>query len=85
MRSVIRPVDNIRKEKWHSTCARTEQEHDLAPVLESALGGLIAADFFTSEVLCWKGLITFYTLFVIELRRVWCRCAARPSHPMANG
>ena len=30
--------------------------------------GLIAADFFTTEVLCWKGLITFYTLFVIELR-----------------
>jgi transposase InsO family protein len=29
---------------------------------------LIAADFFTTEVLSWKDLITFYTLFVIELR-----------------
>ena len=30
--------------------------------------GLIAADFFTTEVLCSNGLITFYTLLVIELR-----------------
>ena len=29
---------------------------------------LIAADFFTTEVLSWNGLIAFYTLFVIDLR-----------------
>jgi len=29
---------------------------------------LIAADFFTTEVLAWNGLVTFYTLFVIDLR-----------------
>jgi hypothetical protein len=29
---------------------------------------LIAADFFTTEVLSWNGLVTFYTLFVIELK-----------------
>jgi hypothetical protein len=29
---------------------------------------LIAADFFTTEVLSWNGLVTYYTLFVIELR-----------------
>ena len=28
----------------------------------------IAADFFTTEVLSWNGLITHYTLFVIDLR-----------------
>ncbi len=29
---------------------------------------LIAADFFTTEVLSWNGLVTYYTLFVIDLR-----------------
>jgi putative transposase len=29
---------------------------------------LIAADFFTTEVLSWKGLVKHYSLFVIELR-----------------
>ena len=30
--------------------------------------GLIAADFFTTEVLGRNGPVTFYTLFVIEVR-----------------
>jgi hypothetical protein len=30
--------------------------------------GLVAADFFTTEVLRWGGFIPFYTFFVIELR-----------------
>jgi len=29
---------------------------------------LIAADFFTTEVLSWNGLVTYDTLLVIELR-----------------
>ena len=29
--------------------------------------GLLAADFFTTEVLCLGGIVRFYTLFVIEL------------------
>jgi hypothetical protein len=29
---------------------------------------LIAADFFATEVLSWNGLVTFYTLFVIDLQ-----------------
>src|ERR1035441_10231024 len=29
---------------------------------------LIAADFFTTKVLSWNGLVTFYTFFVLELR-----------------
>lgn len=30
--------------------------------------GLLAADFFTTGVLCRDGQSTFYTLFVIDLR-----------------
>ena len=29
---------------------------------------MLAADFFTTEVLSWNGLVTYYTLFLIELR-----------------
>jgi hypothetical protein len=36
--------------------------------LQSHWHTLIAADFFTTEVLSWNGLVTYYTLFVIELR-----------------
>ena len=40
---------------------------------------LIAADFFTTEVWTTRGLVTYYTAFVIELhsRRVHCS-APRP-------
>jgi hypothetical protein len=34
--------------------------------------GLAASDFFTVEVWSWKGLLTYYVLFVLDLatRRV---------------
>jgi putative transposase len=34
---------------------------------------LVGTDFFTVEVLTWRGLVTYYVLFFIELesRRVW--------------
>jgi len=34
---------------------------------------LAATDFFTVEVLSWRGLVTYYVLFFVELesRRVW--------------
>ena len=37
-----------------------------------ALGSLAGADFFTTEVWTWRGLVTYYTVFTIDLasRRV---------------
>jgi len=32
---------------------------------------IAAADFFTTEVWTWQGLVTFYTVFVIELASLW--------------
>jgi hypothetical protein len=31
------------------------------------IGGIAATDFFTTEVWTWHGLVTFYTVFVIDL------------------
>ena len=44
----------------------------LADVFARALGRDCGADFFTTEVWTWRGLVTYYTVFVIDLasRRV---------------
>ena len=45
---------------------------------------LAGTDFFTVEVLTWRGLVTYYVLFFIELesRRVWIGGITR--HPDAG-
>ena len=42
---------------------------------------LVAADFFTTEVWTVRGLVTFYTVFVIELRSRRVRVVASTRHP----
>jgi hypothetical protein len=36
-------------------------------VLEGALGEIAGADFVTRKVWTWCGLVTFYTVFAIDL------------------
>ena len=52
--------------------ARAGTSDFVADVPAGALGRIAAADFFTSEVWTWHGLVTFYTVCVIDLvsRRV---------------
>jgi transposase InsO family protein len=42
---------------------------------------LVAADFFTTEVWTTRGLVTFYTVFVIELRSRWVRVVGSTPYP----
>jgi hypothetical protein len=37
---------------------------------------LAGADFFTVEVLTWRGLVTYYILFFIEIGNAGCVWAA---------
>ena len=65
-----------------STIARILKAHGVSPVparqaswqtfLRAHWGVIAGADFFTTEVWTWRGLVTFYTVFVIDLasRRV---------------
>ena len=65
-----------------STIARALKAHGMPPVperptswqtfLRAHWGAIAGADFFTTEVWTWHGLVTYYTLFVIDLasRRV---------------
>jgi transposase InsO family protein len=75
-------LKNVGHHVGRSTIARILKAHGLPPVpqrptswqtfLRAHWGAIAAADFFTSEVWTARGLVTFYTLFVIDLatRRV---------------
>ena len=39
--------------------------------LKSHWGVIAGADFFTTEVWTWQGLVTYYTVFVIDLACAW--------------
>jgi Homeodomain-like domain len=84
----------------HSVSDRTVgnilRRHDLEPAPQRSRGTtwhefirrhmdvLAGMDFFTVEVLSWRGLATYYVLFFIELesRRVWLGCITQ--HPDAG-
>jgi transposase len=49
--------------------------------LRAHWGALVAADFFTTEVWTVRGLVTYYTLFVIELHSRRVHLVASTPHP----
>src|SRR5262249_55306085 len=61
-------VDNIRKRNGMTPAPQGVRQTSWRQFLKTHWEGLIAADFFTTEVLSCQGLVTYYTLFVIELR-----------------
>jgi transposase InsO family protein len=75
-------LKNIGHRVGRSTIARILKAHGVPPVpqrptswqtfLRAHWGVIAGADFFTTEVWTWRGLVTYYTVFVIDLasRRV---------------
>jgi putative transposase len=75
-------LKNVGHRVGRSTIARILKAHGLPPVperptswqtfLRAHWGAIAGADFFTTEMWTWRGLVTYYTLFVIDLasRRV---------------
>src|ERR1022692_3540044 len=61
-------VDNIRQRNGLDPAPLRGQSASWHQFLQAHWETLLAADFFTTEVLSWNGLVTYYTLFVIELR-----------------
>jgi len=60
-------VDNIRKRNGLDPAPKRSTKINWDTFLKAHWEGLLAADFFTTEVLCLRGMVRFYTLFVIEL------------------
>jgi transposase InsO family protein len=75
-------LNNLGHRVGRSTVARILKAAGLPPVpqrptswqtfLKAHWGAIAGADFFTTEVWTWQGLVTYYTVFVIDLasRRV---------------
>jgi len=53
----------------------------MADISAGALGTIVAADFFTTEVWTLHGLVTYYTVFVIELQSRRVHIVASTPHP----
>jgi len=75
-------LKNLGHQVGRSTIARILKAHGLPPApnrptswqtfLRAHWGAIAGADFFTTEIWTWHGLVTYYTAFVIDLvsRRV---------------
>jgi putative transposase len=75
-------LKNVGHRVGRSTIARILKMHGVPPVperptswhtfLRAHWGAIAGADFFTTEVWTWRGLVTYYTVFAIDLasRRV---------------
>jgi transposase InsO family protein len=79
---ILGALKNVGHRVSRSTIARILKAHGMPPVperrtswqtfLRAHWGAIAGADFFTTEVWTWRGRVTFYTVFVIDLasRRV---------------
>ena len=84
-------LNNLGHQVGRSTIARILKAHGLLPApqrptswqtfLRAHWGAIAGADFFTTEVWTWRGLVTFYTVFVIDLATRRVRVLGTTPHP----
>ncbi len=84
-------LKNVGHRVGRSTIARILKAQGLAPVparptswqtfLRAHWGAVAAADFFTTEVWTWRGLVTYYTVFVIDLASRRVQIVGSTPHP----
>jgi putative transposase len=84
-------LQNVGHRVGRSTIARILKAHGLPPVperptswqtfLRAHWGAIAGADFFTTEVWTWRGLVTYYTVFVIDLASRRVHIVGSTSHP----
>lgn len=84
-------LKNVGHRVGRSTIARILKAHGLPPVPERPTswqtfvrahwGAIAGADFFTTEVWTCAGLVTFYTLFVIDLASRRVEIVGSTPHP----
>jgi len=67
--------------KQHGVPPSPERPTSWETFLRAYWGALVAADFFTTEVWTVRGLVTYYTLFVIELESRRSRFIGSTPHP----
>jgi putative transposase len=85
------PLTNLGHRVGRSTIARILRTAGIPPAperrtswqtfLRSHWGEIAAADFFTTEVWTWHGLVTVYTVFVIDLASRRVQILGSTPHP----
>lgn len=88
-------LKNVGHRVGRSTIARILKAHGIPPVperptswhtfLRAHWGAITGADFFTTEVWTWRGLVTYYTLFVIDLASRRVQIVGSTPHPDGSG
>jgi transposase InsO family protein len=84
-------LKNLGHHVGRSTIARILKARGVPPApqrptswqtfLRAHWGAIAAADFFTTEVWTWRGLVTFYTAFVIDLGSRRVQVLGTTAHP----
>ena len=94
---IVGAVANLGHQVSDQTVGNILRRHNLTPAPErsrtttwkefirSHIDVLAGADFFTVEVLTWRGLVTYYVLFVIEIAAAEYRWAASRAIPTRAG
>jgi hypothetical protein len=82
---------NVGHRVGRSTIARILKAQGIPPVperptswqtfLRAHWGVIAGADFFTTEVWTWRGLVTYYTVFVMDLASRRVHIVASTPHP----
>ena len=86
-------LKNVGHRVGRSTIRRILKAAGLPPVpqrptswqtfLKAHWGAIAGADFFTTEVWTWRGLVTYYTVFVIDLASRRVQILGSTPHPEA--
>jgi transposase InsO family protein len=84
-------LKNVGHRVGRSTIRRILKAAGLPPVpqrptswqtfLKAHWGTIAGADFFTTEVWTWQGLVTYYTVFIIDLASRRVQILGSPPHP----
>jgi hypothetical protein len=76
------PVHDRADAESHGIPPVPERPTSWRTFLRAHWGAIAGADFFTTEVWTWRGLVTYYTVFVIDLasRRVQVDGSTRYPH-----
>jgi putative transposase len=85
-------LKNVGHRVGRSTIARILKAHGMPPVperptswqtfLRAHWGAIAGADFFTTDVWTCRGLVTYYTVFVIDLASRRVQIVGSTPHPM---
>ena len=77
-------VGNILRRYGIPPAPKRSQKTTWKDFISAHMAVLTGVDFFTVEVLTWRGLATYYVLFLVQLETRWVTLAGITHHPTAE-